>query len=144
MTASVRAHQDGNRPRAANRHGAGTYRDEGVTESSGGEKREAAMNDPTPARAAPAHGRPAGGATHSRSATWSLGLGVCGVGLGFLLMFFVLTPAAIVYGVRGLREIRAEPALRGRARAWTGMGLAAIAPFLWVGVFVALLSEGVL
>jgi hypothetical protein len=144
MRASVRADQDGKRPQAANRHRSGTYRDEGVTELTGGEQREAAMNDPTPARAAPADGRSAGGAMHSRSATMALGLGVCGVGLGFLLMFAVLTPAAIVYGIRGLREIRAEPTLRGRGRAWTGIGLAAVAPFLWVGLFVALLSEGVL
>jgi len=99
------------------------------------------MNDPTPTR--PADRRSAD-AVHSRSATWALGLGVCGIAFGFLLMFAVLTPAAIVYGVRGLREIRAEPSLRGRGRAWAGMGLAAVAPLLWVGVFVALLSDGVL
>lgn len=102
------------------------------------------MNDPTPTRSAPADRRSADGGMHSRSATWALGLGVCGVAFGFLLMFAVLTPAAIVYGVRGLREIRAKPALRGRGRAWTGIGLAAVAPFLWVGVFVALFSDGVL
>jgi hypothetical protein len=101
------------------------------------------MNDPTPARATPADGQATGG-EHNRSATWSLWLGVCGVALGFLLMFAVLTPAAIVYGVRGLREIRAQPSLRGRGRAWAGIGLAAAAPFLWVGLFVALLSEGVI
>ena len=100
-------------PAATNCQRTGTHRDEVVTESNGGERREAAMNDPTPARAAPADGRSAGEAIHSRSATWALGLGVCGVGLGFLLMFAVLTPAAIVYGIRGLREIRAEPSLRG-------------------------------
>jgi len=102
------------------------------------------MNDPTPTRSLPAHGRSAGDTAQSRSATLALGLGVCGVAFGFLLMFAVLTPAAIVYGVRGLREIRAEPTLRGRGRALTGMGLAAIAPFLWVGVFVALFTDGVL
>jgi hypothetical protein len=103
------------------------------------------MNDPTPARAASADERSGGGGTvQSRSATWAFWLGVLGIGLGFLLMFAVLTPAAIVYGVRGLREIRAEPALRGRGRAWTGIGLAAAAPVLWVGVFVALLTDGVI
>ena len=102
------------------------------------------MNDPIPTRSAPAGRRSADGGMHSRSATWALGLGVCGVAFGFLLMFAVLTPAAIVYGVRGLREIRAQPALRGRGRAWTGIGLAAVAPFLWVGVFVALFNDGVL
>jgi hypothetical protein len=101
------------------------------------------MNDPPiPARAVPLEGRPTGG--HSRAATWSLGLGALGVALGFLLMFAVLTPAAIVYGVRGLREIRAEPTLGGRWRAWTGIGLAVVAPLLWVGVFVALLTNGLL
>jgi hypothetical protein len=115
-----------------------------MTESNGGETREAAMSDSTPARTAPADRRSAGEGVHSRSATWALGLGICGVAFGFLLMFAVLTPAAIVYGVRGLREIRAEPSLLGRGRAWTGIGLAAVAPVLWVGVFVALLSDGVL
>jgi hypothetical protein len=115
-----------------------------VTESNGGETREAAVNDSTPTRPAPADRRSAGGAMQSRSATLALGLGVCGVAFGFLLMFAVLTPAAIVFGVRGLREIRAEPSLRGRGRAWTGIGLAAVAPVLWVGLFVALLSEGVI
>lgn len=102
------------------------------------------MNDSISARAAPADGRSTSGAEHNRSATWSLWLGVSGVALGFLLMFAVLTPAAIVYGVRGLREIRAQPALRGRGRAWTGIGLGALAPFLWVGLFVTLLSDGVI
>ena len=100
------------------------------------------MNNPTRARVLDA-GRRSGGAMHSRSATWSLGLGLIGVAFGFLLMFAVLTPAAIIYGVRGLRETRADPALRGRGRAWTGIGLATLAPFLWVGVFVALLVEGI-
>ena len=71
-------------------------------------------------------------------------LGVTGVGLGFLLLFAVLTPAAIVYGIRALREIHAEPQLSGRARAWTGIGLALVAPVLWVGLFVGLLSDGVI
>jgi hypothetical protein len=82
-------------------------------------------------------------ATPSRHATMALWLGVLGVGLGFLLMFAVLTPAAIVYGVRGLRDIRARPELSGRARAWTGIGLAIAAPVLWVGVFVTLLVDGI-
>src|SRR5579875_755752 len=100
------------------------------------------MNDPTPARSAALDAHSADRAGHSRAATWSLGLGALGVALGFLLMFAVLTPAAIVCGVRGLREIRAEPRLAGRWRAWTGIGLALAAPLLWVGVFVALLSNG--
>jgi hypothetical protein len=101
------------------------------------------MNDPVPARAAPAGGRSTDDGARSRAANWSLGLGILGVALGFLLMFAVLTPAAIVYGVRGLREIRADPELGGRWRAWTGIGLGVVAPPRWVGVFVALLVSGV-
>ncbi len=91
-------------------------------------------------------GRAGAGATrpYCRSANLTLLLGVLGVGLGFLLMFAVLTPAAIVAGVRALREIRAEPALAGRARAWTGIALALVAPVLWVGLFVGLLADGVI
>jgi hypothetical protein len=101
------------------------------------------MNDPPPDRR-PSVKERAADVEQSRSATWALGLGVLGIALGFLLLFAVLTPAAIIYGVRGLREVRAEPALRGRGRAWTGIGLAVVAPFLWVGLFVALLTEGLI
>ena len=80
----------------------------------------------------------------SDKATLAMWLGVTGIGLGFLLMFAVLTPAAIVCGVRALREIQAEPTLTGRGRAWTGIGLALVAPVLWVGLFVGLLSDGVI
>ena len=80
----------------------------------------------------------------SRAATWSLWLGAAGVGFGFLLMFAVLTPAAIVCGIRGLREIRSSPELGGRARAWMGIGLALAAPVLWVGLFVGLLAAGLI
>ena len=85
----------------------------------------------------------AGARPRSEKANWALGLGVLGIALGFLLMFAVLTPAAIVVGVRALREIRAEPQLTGRRRAWTGIGLAIVAPLLWLGVFVAFLVDGV-
>ncbi len=80
----------------------------------------------------------------SDKANWALGLGVLGLALGFLLMFAVLTPAGIVCGVRALREIRAEPELTGRRRAWTGIGLALVAPVVWVGLYVALLTGGVI
>ncbi|HET9124036.1 MAG TPA: DUF4190 domain-containing protein [Solirubrobacteraceae bacterium] len=101
------------------------------------------MNEPSSTRAArPDERRGPDDALHSRSATLALWLGILGVGLGFLLMFAVLTPAAIVYGARGLREISGDPRLQGRGRAWTGIGLAIIAPLLWVGVFVAFLTEG--
>jgi hypothetical protein len=83
-------------------------------------------------------------APRSERATWALWLGLAGVGLGFMLMFIVLTPAAIVCGVRGLREIHAQPELTGRGRAWWGIVLGLVAPFLWVGLFVALLVDGVL
>ncbi len=79
----------------------------------------------------------------SQSATWALWLGLAGVGLGFMLMFAVLTPLAVVYGVRGLREIHASPELTGRGRAWLGIILGLIAPVLWVGLFVGLLVNGV-
>src|SRR5579875_3266047 len=102
------------------------------------------MKDPTAARAVPLDGHPTEGAGHSRAATWSLGLGALGVALGFLLLFAVLTPAAIVCGIRGLREIRAEPHLGGRWRAWTGIGLGVAAPLLGVGLFVARLTDGLL
>jgi hypothetical protein len=81
-------------------------------------------------------------APRSERATWALWLGLAGVGLGFMLMFAVLTPAAIACGVRGLREIHAEPELTGRGRAWWGIILGLVAPFLWVGLFVGLLVNG--
>ena len=105
------------------------------------------MRQPSDRASAPAGGRQAPMTAteppRSERATWALWLGVAGVGFGFLLIFAVLTPAAIVYGVRALRDIRARPELTGRARAWTGIGLAIVAPLLWVGVFVALLVQGI-
>jgi hypothetical protein len=78
----------------------------------------------------------------SRKANVSLGLGAAGLLLGFLLLFAVLTPAAIVAAVGALREIRLQPALRGRWKAWTGIGLAVAAPVLWVSAFLAFAENG--
>jgi hypothetical protein len=80
--------------------------------------------------------------TTSRKANLSLAIGAAGLVLGFLLLFAVLTPAAIVAAVAALREIRVEPALRGRWRAWTGIGLAIAAPVLWVSAFLAFAENG--
>jgi hypothetical protein len=74
----------------------------------------------------------------SRKANLSLGIGAAGLVLGFLLLFAVMTPAAIVTGVGALKEIRIQPALRGRWKAWTGIGLAVAAPVLWVSAFLAI------
>ena len=62
--------------------------------------------------------------------------------LGFLLLFAVLTPAAIITAVGALKEIRVQPALRGRWKAWTGIGLAVVAPVLWVSAFLAFAENG--
>jgi hypothetical protein len=78
----------------------------------------------------------------SRKADLSLALGAAGLGLGFLLLFAVLTPAAIVAAIAALKEIRVRPALRGRWKAWTGIGLAVVAPVLWVSAFLALAENG--
>jgi hypothetical protein len=80
--------------------------------------------------------------TTSRKANLSLAIGAAGFVLGFLLLFAVLTPAAIVAAVGALKEIRVEPALRGRWRAWTGIGLALAAPVLWVSAFLAFAENG--
>ena len=102
------------------------------------------MNDGT-VSAGPLRGeRTAAHPAPNRNASWSLYLGLLGVGLGFMLMFTVLTPAGVITGVRGLREIAAEPGQRGRGRAWTGIGLSILAPPLWVGLFVGLLAFGVI
>ncbi|HEX5191873.1 MAG TPA: hypothetical protein VFW09_03660 [Solirubrobacteraceae bacterium] len=78
----------------------------------------------------------------SRKANLSLWLGAGGFLLGFLLMFAVLTPAAIVAAVGALREIRLQPALRGRWKAWTGIGFAIAAPVLWVSAFLTFAETG--
>ena len=101
------------------------------------------MDDGAPRAGAPVAAGTARPSARSEQANRALWLGVLGMALGFLLMFAVLTPAAIVLGVRGLREIRAAPELTGRSRAWTGIGLAIAAPLLWLGVFVAFLADGV-
>jgi hypothetical protein len=78
----------------------------------------------------------------SRKADLSLAIGAAGLVLGFLLLFAVLTPAAIFTAVGALREIRIQPALRGRWKAWTGIGLAIAAPVLWVSAFLAFAENG--
>jgi hypothetical protein len=78
----------------------------------------------------------------SRKANVSLMLGAAGLVLGFLLLFAVLTPAAIVAAVGALREIRLQPSLRGRWKAWTGIGLAIVAPVLWVSAFLTFAESG--
>ena len=78
----------------------------------------------------------------SRKADLSLALGAAGLVLGFLLLFAILTPAAIVTAVGALKEIRVQPALRGRWKAWTGIGLAVVAPVLWVSAFLAFAEHG--
>jgi hypothetical protein len=80
--------------------------------------------------------------TSSRKANLSLAIGAAGLALGFLLLFAVLTPAAIVTGVSALREIRLRPGLRGRWKAWTGIGLAIVAPVLWVSAFLSFADTG--
>jgi hypothetical protein len=78
----------------------------------------------------------------SRKADLSLVLGAAGLLLGFLLLFAVLTPAAIVAAVAALKEIRLQPTLRGRWKAWTGIGLAVAAPVLWISAFLAFAENG--
>jgi hypothetical protein len=80
--------------------------------------------------------------TTSRKANLSLAIGAAGLVLGFLLLFAVLTPAAIVTAVGALKEIRVQPALRGRWKAWTGIGLAVVAPVLWVSAFLTFAENG--
>jgi hypothetical protein len=81
-------------------------------------------------------------AVSSRKASLSLAIGAAGFLLGFLLLFAVLTPAAIITAVGALKEIRVQPALRGRWKAWTGIGLAVAAPVLWVSMFLAIAQNG--
>ena len=50
--------------------------------------------------------------------------------------------AGILTAVGALKEIRGQPALRGRWKAWTGIGLAVAAPVLWVSVFLAVAENG--
>jgi hypothetical protein len=83
-----------------------------------------------------------GAAPHSRKASLSLWLGAGGFVLGFLLLFAVLTPAAIVAAVGALREIRLQPSLRGRWKAWTAIGFAIAAPVLWVSAFLTFAESG--
>jgi hypothetical protein len=83
-----------------------------------------------------------GPAPESRRANLSLWLGAGGFVLGFLLLFAILTPAAIVTAVGALREIRLRPSLRGRWKAWTGICLAVAAPVLWVSAFLTFAETG--
>ncbi len=83
-----------------------------------------------------------GGPERSRNATFALWLGAGGMLLGFLLLFTILTPAAIVVAVRALNEISRRPALGGRWKAWMAIGLAIAAPILWVSAFLTFADQG--
>lgn len=78
----------------------------------------------------------------SRKAAWSLWLGLAGFAFGFLLMFAVFTPAGLVAAVGALRDMRLQPSLRGRWKAWTGIGLAIVSPILWVSAFLTYADTG--
>jgi hypothetical protein len=78
----------------------------------------------------------------SRKAAWSLWLGLAGFAFGFLLMFAVFTPAGLVAAVGALRDMRVQPSLRGRWKAWTGIGLAIVSPILWVSAFLTYADTG--
>jgi len=84
------------------------------------------------------------GASRPRStkATVALLLAVLGLLLGFVFLFVVLTPAAIVVAALALRDIGRNEALRGRWRAWTAIALAIIGPVLWLAIFLAALAGG--
>ena len=78
----------------------------------------------------------------SRKASLSLWLGLAGFAFGFLLMFAILTPAGLVAAVSALRDMRLQPSLRGRWKAWTGIGLAIASPILWVSAFLTYAETG--
>jgi uncharacterized Tic20 family protein len=78
----------------------------------------------------------------STKATVSIVLAVLSLLLGWLFLFVLLTPAAIVIGALSLRDIRRNHALKGRWRARIAIAIAIIAPFFWILIYLAVLTAG--
>lgn len=65
----------------------------------------------------------------------SIAAGYCGL---FGLLFWIIAPLGIVFGILGLRDIKAHPEKRGKGRAITGIVCGAIV----IALFAALMGVG--
>ncbi|NNJ25422.1 hypothetical protein [Alienimonas chondri] len=62
-----------------------------------------------------------------------------GIGSGFPLIGLPLGIAAFVLGIMGLKKRRANPAVKGSAHAWIGIGCGGFFALLWAAVVVLIL-----
>ena len=96
---------------------------------------EGTFNQPTPAAGqppAPAYAAPAQAQGTSGKATASLVLGILSFLLFVLWASFIFGPLAIVFGVLGRNEIKANPAKGGYGLATAGMVLGIVGMVLTI------------
>jgi hypothetical protein len=81
-------------------------------------------------------------APSSRKAVTSLVLAVLSVLFGWVGLFLLLTPLAIVFGSLALRDIRHGRAIKGRRMAWVAIVASILAPVVWILLFYVALIAG--
>lgn len=79
----------------------------------------------------------------SRKASWALGLAVAGALLGGFIVPVLCGPAAVVQGIRALREIRAHPELKGKRLAIAAIVLGTLGFLFWALLLMAGLAASV-
>ena len=77
------------------------------------------------------------GRPRSRKASWSLALAVIGWLLGGLIVPLLCSPAAVIEGIRALREVRAHPELKGRRLAIAAIVLGTLGFLFWALLLLA-------
>lgn len=64
----------------------------------------------------------------------------------FPVLGFFLGVAALILGIAGLRKRKENPAVKGSAHAWIGIGCGTVMAIVWgvtiVGIIVTLIAEG--
>ncbi|MBV9311454.1 MAG: DUF4190 domain-containing protein, partial [Solirubrobacterales bacterium] len=73
----------------------------------------------------------------SRKASWSLALALIGAVFGGLIVPLLCSLAAVVQGIRALREIRAHPELKGKRLAITAIVLGTLGFLFWALLLLA-------
>ncbi len=73
----------------------------------------------------------------SRKASWALALAVIGAVFGGLIVPLFCSPAAVIQGIRALREIRAHPELKGKRLAIAAIVLGTLGFLFWALLLLA-------
>jgi len=73
----------------------------------------------------------------SRTASWAFGLALAGALLGALILPMLFSLAGIVQGVRGGREIRRNPEMKGKCLATAAIVIGSLGFLFWALLLLA-------